>query len=163
MGKILQEICRDAFPVVPYGERDPGRQNGQGNIGLRTAGVAVNICETLLQDPEKAERHWLGQLIHIVGEFDFDFNPAALSKPFQVPLGGGGKACFIQQRRMQQMRNSPRFGYGLVQEVNGFCEKAFLAVRGKHLQVHLHAGKVLPQTVVEFAGKFSAFCVLQLQ
>ena len=64
---------------------------------------------------------------------------------------------------MQQMRNRPRFSYRLIQELNCFRQQTLLALAGKHLQIHLHARQILSQTIVQLAGEFPAFRVLQLE
>ena len=72
----------------------------------------MNIRQTLLQDTEQPKLQVPGKTAQTIGNFHFHFDATSLRETLNVPLGGGGEADFVQQRRMQQV------GYGA-----GFCNR----------------------------------------
>ena len=82
----------------------------------------MNVGQAFLQYPEKSERHGLGKATRVLRQIYFHFNSATLRKSFQVPFCRRGKPDFVQKRRMQQMRNRPRFRDRMIQKLNCFSE-----------------------------------------
>ena len=70
------------------------------NIRAGTAGIAVYVGETFLQDPEKSGFGIGGESHEIFIDVDVQLNAAALFETFEVPENGGSQAAFIQKRWM---------------------------------------------------------------
>src|SRR6266851_4341768 len=130
--------------------------------------MAMNVRQTFLDNPENGRFQIARQASESTRNFQVHFDLAALRESFQVQPQSRGKSDFIQERRMQQMRNRPHF-------IGEFAEKpqtllnylggtrSALAVFGQGSQLHAHCGEHLSGTVVEFASDASSFLVLQPQ
>ena len=100
----------------------------------------------------------------IVGNVGDDFDAAALGEAFGVPAGCGRDADFIEQRRMQQMRDGARFRDGVRQQLIDFFQQLIVRIFfEQHGHMHFGDGQQLAEAVVQFARKFSALFVLKLQ
>ena len=84
----------------------------------------------------------LGEAPEIVGEIQVDFDFAAQHEAIHIPAQGGGKPRFIQQRRMQQVRNSPHLGshfvdqvFAIGQGIRGFGEALDVAAHSREIHV----------------------------
>src|SRR5205807_6800372 len=78
--------------------------------------MAMNVRQTFLDNTENGRFQVGRQAPKITRNFQVYFDLAALRESFQVQPQSGGKSDFIQERRMQQMRNRPHF-------VGEFAEK----------------------------------------
>ena len=65
------------------------RSSGQPDIGGGAAGVAVDVGKALLHDAEESNLHARWKTAEIGSHLQIDFNVAALSKTFHIPLNGG--------------------------------------------------------------------------
>jgi hypothetical protein len=112
--EIGKHLARHAFAIVAY-LKDDGRGRGvQRDLRAQTLGMAANVGKRLLEDTEQNEFGRTGQTTCLVGNVGREFDATALGETFDVPTRGGPETGFVEQRRVQQVRNRAGLGYGFV-------------------------------------------------
>src|SRR5437879_6470384 len=79
------------------------------NSSHRASGMAVNVGDRLLDYPENGRFQFLGESPEIIGDFQIHSDLAAICKTVQVDAKSRRESYFIQQWRMEQMRNGTHF------------------------------------------------------
>ena len=129
--------------------------------------MAVNIRQAFLQHAEQRQFHVTRQARKILRYFTVHLNPAALRKSLHVPSRRHSQSRLVQQRRMQQIRNSARLRHRLLQVRPRAVQQLVRAIRAAAachgIQAHLRRRQILPQAVVQFSRKLSPLLVLQVQ
>ena len=69
----------------------------------------MNIGQAFLQNAEQGKLEGTGQPTEIFGHVETGLNAAAFRETLHIPFCGGGKTGFVQQGRMQQMRDVDAF------------------------------------------------------
>ena len=131
--------------------------------------MALNIGESFLDDAEESGFDGLRQAIESGQDEKLGIDAAAVGETLRVFLEGGDEAEIIEERRVEEVRESTDFAGDLLREVAGFFEGAkggFVA--GADGLTSLGEAKVdsengLREAVVEFAAKAAAFFVLELE
>ena len=78
--------------------------------------MAVNVGQALLHDAENCGFHVRGEAAQVLGYFELNFDLAAFRKSLDVPVQSRAQADFVQQRRMQQVRNGADFSADLLHQ-----------------------------------------------
>ena len=76
--------------------------------------MAVNVRQTLLQDPEQRKLEWRRKPAQVFRHIKTRLDAAPCCETLHVPLGGRGKTRFIQQGWMQKVRDGASLGHGLI-------------------------------------------------
>jgi hypothetical protein len=71
--------------------------------------MAVNVRQGFLHHTENGQFQIMRQAPQPIRYMQVNVNIASLSKSFRIPTNTCCKAHFVQQRRMQQVRNRPNF------------------------------------------------------
>ena len=78
---------------------------GDADAGARAPGMAMHVGEGFLDDAEDGGFTFAGQAAQVRGQFQFHLNVAAFGKFFDEPAQRGAQTHFVEQRRMQQVRD----------------------------------------------------------
>ena len=99
-----------------------------------TAGVAVNVDQTLLNDAEKVRLHIPAQARNLLRHHQVHFNATAFGEPIDIPLQSGDQAGLIEHGWVQQVGERANLlqsllaqGLGFGQAVFEVCRSSFLA------------------------------------
>jgi len=135
------------------------------NLSDATARMAVNIAETLLDDPEDGGFNVGGEARQIVGNIDIDLDAAALRESFDVGQQRRAETGFVEQRRMQQIGDGANFGEAQLYEFDGIDDAGFVLLRkrdgiAKSAEIHLNGGEILANAIVKIASNAAAFLIL---
>jgi hypothetical protein len=124
--------------------------------------VAVNIREPFLKDPKEGSLELRRKPFQFIRNIQSSGNSASLAETFDVPAGGGGEAGFVQQGRMQKVRQRPRVGNSMLDELLRLAKEGPIIPIGArvHIEVNFRRNQTLAQTVVQFSGNAAAFIVL---
>ena len=71
--------------------------------------MAMDVGETFLHDSKDRGLALRREPSQVGIQLQIDVDLAPFPKSFDVPAHGGGKACLVKQRRVQQVRNSTQF------------------------------------------------------
>src|SRR5882757_4777485 len=129
--------------------------------------MTMNIGKTFLHRSENGRFRLAREPSKIRREVQIHSNLAPLGEPLYVPAKGRSKSSFVQQRRMQQVRNradlSTQFLYQGGAVLNRTCRL------GQALNIGSHGGKVhsqrrqhLSHAVVQLASDAPSLVILQL-
>ena len=155
---------RHAFAEVADTQGDAAVGTRDLDLGAIGLGVAVNVGEGFLNDAEQSDLDRAGEAAEVVGEIHLNVHTAASSKALDVPLDGGRESGFVEQGRVEQVRDGAGFAAGLVNELDSFGEGG---VSGDGLagdgEVHFYGSQVLADAVVEFARETAAFFILKAE
>ena len=80
----------------------------------------MNVGQGFLENAKEYEFRGARQTAEFVGDVGGQVDAAAFGEAFGVPASGGGQADFVEQRRMEQMRDGAGFGYGFGEEFVDF-------------------------------------------
>jgi hypothetical protein len=84
--------------------------------------VAVNIRERFLKDAKKCSLDFGREPLTFFGEMKSGNNTAALCEVFDVPASGRDETGFVQQWRMQEVRQRPSVGNSMLDELLRFAK-----------------------------------------
>lgn len=79
--------------------------------------MAVNVGEALLHHAENRGLRFSGQAPEVLGKIEVDSDLAAQRETIHIPAKSGRQARFVEQGRMQQVRNRPHFGGHFMDQV----------------------------------------------
>src|SRR5580693_3722574 len=82
----------------------------------------MDVGEAFLHDAEYRGFEIARETAEIGGQIEVDPNTAAFGKSFEIEAQGGGKANFIQQRRMKQVRNGAELFREFGDDVDAFLQ-----------------------------------------
>src|ERR1700722_1176195 len=120
--------------------------------------MAIHVRESFLDDSEDGRLDFFrhpGKNVGMKGERDLEL--AALRQAVNVPVERGAQTCFVEQRRMEQVR-------GLADFLKDFAHSlAELLVAAGGVEFHFYGGHMLGEIVVKFAGDAAALFVLDLE
>jgi hypothetical protein len=131
--------------------------------------MALDVGETLLGDAEERGFGDLGKTAKTCKEFERGFDAAALAETVHVFLKSGDEAEVVEQRRMQEVRESTDFAGHLLEEFAGLFERA---VRGfverlgglaELREAEIYGENGLRHAVVKFAADAAALFILELE
>src|ERR1700730_6857740 len=155
----------DALPVVlnfhaniPVALRDT-------NPGDRTVRVPMNIGKAFLHDAKNLGLQVPRQTAKVFRNIEVDCDLATLGEAFDVPSQRGTKSGFIQQWRMQQIRNGANVGAHVVDERGAVRDEAgglaqALELRTHGRKIHGKRGEGLADAVVQFTSDATTLFIL---
>ena len=88
----------------------------------------MHIRESLLHSAEQGSLYISVQPIKLWWQTQVYLDAAAFGEAVHVPASGGAKTCFIQQRRMQQVRDGTCLRQTLVHNLRAFCSNGSAVV-----------------------------------
>ena len=89
-------------------------------------GMAMHVGQRFLHDAEDGGFTFAGQAAQVRGRFQFHRNVAAFGKFFDEPAQRGVQTHFVEQRRMQQVRDGA--------QVVGHVAQDFQAIGSAHFR-----------------------------
>ena len=98
---------------------DAGWKFLDANLGDATAGMAVNVAETLLDNTKNGGFNIGREARQIVGNIDIDLDTAALREAFDVGEQRGVETGFVEKRRMEQIGDGANFREAQLDEFDG--------------------------------------------
>src|SRR5450432_88559 len=152
------DFGREAFAVIANADGDHIGLFVHFHAGVFALGMLVDVGEGLLNYAEnsgfeiglKARKYWRGD-----GQGNLDL--AALGEALDIPMQRGTQTGFVEERRVQQVREIANGGD---EGVHIFVE-AFVGVGFG--QEHLEADQLLTKVVVKLASETAALLILNLQ
>ncbi len=162
----MQLLRRHSRSVVLDLQMNIAIGSNQTNISGRTSRMAVNIGEALLHRSEDRRFHVLREPPEVFG--DIQINPyfAALGESFDVPANRRGQPGFVQQGRMEEVRNRADFlvdflgqRQGVVNGLSGLLQTFQIAA--DRAEIHGQRRQSLPDAVMQFAGQPPSLIVLR--
>ena len=105
-----------------------------------------------------------GKPIGLIRKIEIDLDIGAFGKTFEIGTSSGNKSKFLDQRRMQEMRNGTRGADRFIEENTEILK--LLAIRRPVLERichHFGGDEVLAQPVMQIAGDLAALLVLRVQ
>src|SRR3984957_7008484 len=96
---------RETLAPVAHFQADFAGGASDADAGARAAGMAVHVGERFLHDAEDGGFAFAGEAAEVRRQLDFDRNVAALGKFFDEPAQRRLQTHFVEQRRMQQVRD----------------------------------------------------------
>ncbi len=150
--------------VVGHGEEQPVADLAEGDGRVACSRMASHIAQSLLSDPEQAERGVLGERVRQWAEVRGDVELAPARPPPALRAQRLGQSQLLQDRGVQLVgqgvdvlaQTHEPFADGL----HGFC---LLSVRGSELgaaDLDRQHGEPLAHVVVELAGEQGALLLL---
>src|SRR5215470_3068336 len=79
--------------------------------------MPVNVRQTILDQAENRQFHFVSKSSKIVSYVDGHLHPAALLETLYIPSQGNGQTAFVEQRRMQQIRHRTNLLAQLINEL----------------------------------------------
>ena len=128
----------------------------------------MNVGQAFLHHTENRCLRLSWQTPEILGKIQVDSNFAAQRETIDVPAKSGRQAGFVEQWRMQQVRNRAHFGGHLVNQVFtvGQSIRRFgqaLDVAAHRREIHAQRRQHLAHAIVQFARDAPPFFVLHLE
>ena len=136
------------------------------NAGGGAARVTMHVAQALLQNAEECDFDVFRHACELGRQRKVNPDAAAADEPIYVPLHGGAQADFVQQGRVQQIRESTKVGGYFFRQVGATVESGLGLGRelgGVLLQqcdVEGETSYFLSRAVVEVAGNAAALFVL---
>ena len=162
--EVGEQFAGHAFTVIADAENGAGRRGVQRDCSARAFGVAMDVGERFLENTEEHEFGGARQAAHVIGNIGDQFDAAAFGEAFGVPARGGSEANFVEERRMEKVRDGARLGDRFGKELIDFGKKFIVGIfLSQNGHVHLGECEELAQAVVEFAGEFAALFILELE
>src|SRR4029077_11110902 len=102
----LHGVLGHAATAVAHIEVDASGIAAQANRGRLAAGVALNVCQTFLNDAKESSLGFLWEAAKAGLQVQLHFHAAALAEAFGVLFDGGNQAELVQKRRVQEIGES---------------------------------------------------------
>ena len=153
-----------ARAVILNLQRDGGDFASQADHRRLGVGMAMNIGQTFLDDAKEGHFHIAGQSSKVVGNVQVDFQSAALRQSGHEPADGFGQTAFVEQRRMQKVRDGANLFAQLTNQLvallSGFTGFRLHCILGDAGKIHSQRGDDLSDAVVKVTSDAPAFLVL---
>src|ERR1700722_14815782 len=160
---------RETLAPVAHFQADFAGGAGDADAGSRAAGGAVHVGERFLHDAEDGGFTFAGEASEVRRQLDFDRNVAALGKFLDEPAQRGLQTHFVEQRRMQQVRDGAQVIGHVAQDFQAVGQHVFgpRSQFGRlgldHAEVHGQRGEPTAGGVVQVAGDAAALFILQMK
>src|SRR6267143_388026 len=157
--RICAVLGSNSAPAIAYFQYDVGIFRKYLHAGDLASRVPVNVRQAFLQNAKYREFHLVRKFGNICRHIQIDLNAAAFRKTVQVPRHYGLQPNFIEQWRMQQMRDHANLAHGSLQKSDRLGQRRSLKGRehriGRldHFQIHLDRREILALAVVQLAAK----------
>src|SRR3954451_19840552 len=128
--------------------------------------MTVDIGQGFLNGAENGNLYVLRHSWEIIQDLQCSLDIAALGKAIHKPLKCGRKPDFIEQRRMQKMRDGANFIADLIHDISVFAQaastlRAELVSFARQIgNVHGECSQKLADAVVQFASQAPALLIL---
>jgi len=90
--------------------------------------VAADVAERFLDDAKQGQFHWLRKTSDFAGDLKIDLNLGAVGKTVDQPAGGGEESRFVEERRMEKLREGANFLEAVVDPLGSFRNGFFVGL-----------------------------------
>ena len=131
--------------------------------------MTVNVGKGFLNQAEDCGLQDLRKPAQLAGHVQGHFEAAAGGESVDIPAERRNQACFVEKRRMQQVRHGSKLAAHFFHHGFGVLENALplwigtYEFRFQPVHIQLQSHQQLPRTVVQFAGDSPALFILRLQ
>src|SRR4029077_4893747 len=94
----------------------------QRDVGRGAIRMLVYIREAFLQDAKQPELQFSWKPAHLFRRIESNLDPAAFRESRHIPRKNAGQAEFLEQRRMQKIRNRADLRQSLIDEFRAFFQ-----------------------------------------
>ena len=120
--KALHNRRRHSAAVVSHSQDHLVACCLQTDVGSFRSGMTVHIGQAFLQHPKQDQFGRFRKPARSIVNVQVDIDAAALSESLYEPAGSRVQARLVEKRRVQQMRNRPRFRDGIIQQLDAVLQ-----------------------------------------
>src|SRR5690349_8926893 len=159
-----RELIGEPPALVPNLQYVPAVIHQQFDVSDPTAGMTVNVGESLLQDPKQRKLCIPRKPPELFRNLEIHPDAASSRKTIKVPGNRRTQAQLLQHRWIQQVRHRSNFFNAVVGQVYTSSYSVGIRPSGRErLKVHFDGGKNLPQAVMQVPSDTPSFLVLGTQ